>query len=90
MEYMRIHIHANIIVHIIVSTIVSDLWLEFLWLELILTSPKKTAVGAEKEMKLWVFYSSLKNFSLMSLLTALKRYSINPNYQIFRVIYIHQ
>lgn len=55
MEYMRIHIHANIIVHIIVSTIVSDLWLEFLWLELILTSPKKTAVGAEKEMKLWSY-----------------------------------
>ena len=55
-----------------------------------ITSPKKTAVGAEKEMKLWVFYSSLKNFSLMSLFTALKRYSINPNYQIFRVIYIHQ
>ena len=82
---MATWIHAKIIVQTIVRTIVPDLLQE-----LHITSPKKTAVGAEKEMKLWVFYSSLKNFSLMSLFTALKRYSINPNYQIFRVIYIHQ
>ena len=54
--------HAKIIVHTIVGTIVPDHLLV-----LFLTTPKKTAVCAEKEKKLEVVYSSIKTFSLMNI-----------------------
>ena len=48
--------HANFIIVIFVRNIVPGLQREF-----DTTSPKKTAVGAEKEIKFWVFYSRLKS-----------------------------
>ena len=47
---------AELIVHTFVKTVVQDLIMALFG-----AFPKKTAVGAEKEIKFWVFYSRLKS-----------------------------